>query len=185
MIIRDRVLVELRTPRCAREIREQLGLGRKAVETAMARLTRSGLIQCLTPTSLQSRLYGPTSLGELLLAELDPTGTTRVVEEAMLNLYAWVQAGSFRRWTLKHLTAELTPKALRKRILQNGVRIGSNHLHAVLRTFHAKAIADRCNGLWSLTTPGWTLRDLAFGDVHPEDFKMPEPWTRVCPKRVR
>lgn len=185
MITRNRVLVELRSPRCARELRERLGLGRKAVESAIARLARAGLIECLTPMSLQARLYAPTSLGELLLAEIDPSGTTRVVESATLNLYAWVQAGSYRRWTLKYLTSELSPKALRKRILEDCARIGTSHVHAVLRTFHGKAIADRCNGIWSLTTLGWTLRDLAFSDVHPENFKMPEPWTCVCHKRVR
>lgn len=185
MITRDRVLVELRSPRCAREIRERLGLGRKAVESAIARLARSGLIECLTPRSLQSRLYGPTSLGELLLAELDPTGTTRVVEEAILDLYAWIQAGSYRRWTMKHLTIDLTPKALRKRIVQDCARISANHVHAVLRTFDANSIADRCNGLWSLTTLGWTLRELAFGDLEATAPRVPEPWTRVCPRRVR
>src|SRR5262245_58243497 len=116
MDTRDRIILELRTPRCAREIRERLGIGRKAAESALSRLAHGGVARCLTPQVRQSRLYGLSALGRLLLAEIDPAPGRLGAAEVPLDLYAWVQAGAYRRLVLRHLTEPLRSKQLRERI---------------------------------------------------------------------
>ena len=156
---RDRLLLLLEHPRCARELRERTRMTRKAVESGIQRLVRRRLVRCITPDVRQSRLYERTALGHLLAQEIRPTAR-RVSATGHASAYAWLQAGSYRRVILRHLAVPLTARELRKLANRQHPRLGANHVHAVLRNFAELGIALRhADSSWSLTRLGETLRD--------------------------
>lgn len=183
------VLMALDSPRCAREVRERLGLKRKTTESLLARMRRRGLVTCVTPDLRQARLYALTTRGRLRAHELGAALVAEHPDRAeRWALYAWVQAGRYRRLALKHLETPLTPRALRKRIGREHDRIGANNMHGVLREFRQQGLAERVESVWRLTPAGLRLRELAFGSLTQTASNLPnglmsvpslEPWSRV------
>ena len=162
--IRLRVLVLLGLPRCAREVRERIpGSKRKQIETTMHRLRDQGLILCVTPKLLQSRLYARTALGDRLAWRLSGIQPSRshTLNQAELDLRAWICAGRYRRLVLRVMDEPMTPKQIRRRVLPLYERISPNHVHGVLRDFAARSIAQGDPWRhWRLTPLGRRLHDV-------------------------
>jgi len=167
MTRRDEVIRHLGSPRCAREIREMTGFQRKTVETILARATKAGIVRCITPRARQSRLYALTTLGRLMRLERVPESRhdRPYDEEIPWDLYAWVQAGRYRRLALKHLRNRLRPRTLRQAIKADYERIGMTHVYGVLRELKVRALVLERDGTWALTALGRELRRLAFPEI--------------------
>jgi hypothetical protein len=75
------------------------------------------------------------------------------------DLYAWAQAGNYRRLVLQHLHRPLSPRDLRKSIIAEYARMGANHVHATLRAMHERGVVHTRDGLWELTEHGRLLRE--------------------------
>lgn len=162
--IRLRVLLLLHMPRCAREVRERIpGSKRKQIETTMHRLRDQGLIVCVTPKLLQSRLYARTALADQLVWRLSGVQPSRshTLNQAELNLRSWICAGRYRRLVLRVMDEPMTPKQIRRRVLPLYQRISPNHVHGVLREFAARSIAQGDPWRhWRLTPLGRRLHDV-------------------------
>lgn len=162
--IRFRVLLLLHMPRCAREVRERIpGSKRKQIETTMHRLRDQGLIVCVTPKLLQSRLYARTALAEQLVWRQSGVQPSRshTLNQAELNLRSWICAGRYRRLVLRVMDEPMTPKQIRRRVLPLYERISPNHVHGVLREFAARSIAQGDPWRhWRLTPLGRRLHDV-------------------------
>ena len=159
--LQHRVLLRLEAPRCPRELRERIpNASRKGVETAVRRLLARRLIECVTPELRQSRLYRRTHLGRLLAEELGaPDAELPDFSESELRVYAWVQAGAYRRETLRAMDGPHTPRRLRRLVLPYHERFGATHLHTVLREFTDRGVAVRdALGMWRLTDLGRRVR---------------------------
>ncbi len=169
---RDAVLRALDAPRCAREVRERTGLGRKTVESVLRRAQGHGLVCCATPELRQSRLYELTPLGRAWMRErscaidggaVEPAqapGSSEGADAACLRTYAWVQAGTYRRLVLRNLVEPMTARRLRRRIVLEHPRIGANHVRTILRHLRGRGIARAEGGVWALTALGDHLRGI-------------------------
>lgn len=182
--LRQRMLLLLGTPRCARELFERLeGASLKAVETALQRLARNRYVECATPTQRQSRLYRRTLTGDLWIVEFadcPPKPASDYLSQNDLNTRSWVQAGKYRRLVLRALDRPMRSKENRKAALQEYERIGANHVHAVLRDFRDRGIAYRnTQGQWILTSLGRRFREIEL-DGLPERPGINAPlWSRL------
>lgn len=190
---RDAVLEVLDAPRCARELRERTGLGRKTVESALRRAQRQGLVGCATPDLRQSRLYELTPLGRAWRRERadgpidepdDPTrgellpGPINLHDTNSLLTYAWVQAGTYRRLVMRNLSEPMTARQLRRRIILEHPRIGANHVRNTLRQLRERSIAQAVDGMWTLTDLGERLRAVDLRGL-PERPRLPARWTAL------
>lgn len=156
MHTRHRILAALDGPRCPRELAERTGLHPRAVLTALSRMCTEGMVECLTPSVRQGRLFGPTVVGRLMRRERWASDASPLQESDVL-LYAFVQAGVYRRLVIEHLSEPADPKQLRQRICACHPRMGINHVHATLRELRAHGLVLRSNGVWSLTETGRRL----------------------------
>lgn len=158
MAAQDQIIRSFDGPRCARELSEHLGLSRKAVESALARLTHRGVVACVTPALRQSRLYDLTPIGRAWKASVTGTRPSALESPPPLELYAWVQAGSHRRAALRHLTGTMTAVELRPRLSPANPGMAMCHVWAVLREFRTKGLAESDRGRWRLTDVGRELQ---------------------------
>lgn len=164
MQVRDFVLPYLSSPRCPRELREHTGLPRKTVESTLVRATRAGLAMCVTPELRQARLYQLTPIGREWARQSGlplPAELADELQPSLLRVYSWVQSGYYRRLVLSHLDGAYSVRELRRRILREYQRIGSNHVRATLRDFAAHGLASRNGPLWELTDTGLTMQQMA------------------------
>jgi hypothetical protein len=176
MTVRDALLPLLDAPRCARQLRERSGCKRKAVETAIKRMADQRLVQCITPGLRQSRLYVLTPLGRLIVHEM--TGhSVPDLPDLPWPLYAWIQAGTYRRLVLRHLAHPMSPKSLRMSIVAEHKQVGANHVHTVLRDFAQRGIARNDGRTWSLSPLGEAFRRIdSQGSVEGPAIRAPL-WT--------
>ena len=140
-------------------------------------------MECVTPDILQSRLYRRSFLGELLaheLAESLPKCPHKLVDDQR-TLYAWIQAGKYRRLVLRVMVEPMTAKQIRKAVMPHFERIGANHVHTVLRHFAHKSVARRLDdGRWLLTALGRRMRDVdAEGLGALRRPPVPDAWSKV------
>ena len=96
-------------------------------------------------------------------------------------LYAWVQAGRYRRLVLRVMGEPLTTKQILKAILHHYERIGANHVHTVLWNLAHKSVARRLDdGRWMLTSKGRRLREVdAEGLASFRRPQVPNAWSSV------
>jgi DNA-binding transcriptional ArsR family regulator len=160
MNTRRRILAELDGPRCPRELAERTGLHPRAVLTALARMGRDGLVECVTPHLRQGRLFRPTMLGRLARRELARVRGDSA-PDVDVGTYAFVQAGTYRRLIVEHLDEPADPRQLRQRICTTHQRMGINHVHATLRELRARGLVVDADGVWSLTEAGRRIRSHA------------------------
>jgi len=165
MANRDRVLAVLDVPRCAREIADSLGMPANTAQTILGRLAAEGMTRCVTPQVHQARLYGLTTAGRLMRIE-QAGHPNRMNAPVMLMddlaLYAWVQAGRYRRLVLQHLHGMMSARVLRQSIMPTYPRLSMTHVYDVLRAFRARGLAvdDPVDG-WQLTPQGRRLQHAA------------------------
>lgn len=185
---RQRVLILLREPRCAREIRERLpGTHRKQIETALHRLAQDRLAECVTPGVLQSRLYRRTYIGDLLVDELigEPPRPWTVMHDDELRTRAYIQAGRYRRLVLRVVGNEDDPRTareLRKSVLPVYSRIGMGHVHQALRELMHRGVAVRDeHGRWSLTELGEKLQAIELDGLPKRPTVIRPLWERIEP----
>lgn len=185
---RQRVLILLNEPRCAREIRERVpGTRRKQIETVLQRLAQDRLIACVTPEIRQSRLYQRTYLGDLLVFEvLGELAATQVeLSRDELRTRAYVQAGRYRRLVLRVVGEDPhTARELRKSILPMYARIGMGHTHQALRELCAKSIVRRDgHGRWTLTGLGEKLQAIELDGLPERPAISRSLWERIEPTK--
>jgi DNA-binding IclR family transcriptional regulator len=164
MTIRERVLEALDAPRCAREIAERSGLPVKTVQSVLARMADEGLARCVTPQVRQARLYALTAAGRRLRREVlgewpQDAGDARPLDE--LVVYAWIQAGRYRRLVLQHLHETMTARSLRQTILPAHPRLSMTHVYDVLRAFRRRGVVEREGDGWRLSVLGERLQRVA------------------------
>ncbi|MCA9272822.1 MAG: winged helix-turn-helix transcriptional regulator [Phycisphaerales bacterium] len=154
---RESVLALLDHPRSPREIAESLGVRVKAVQSSLRRMKNARLVKVLTEAK-QSKLYTLTPLGRILREELCGDDAPLEKPHGDLDLYAWVQAGAYRRAALVCLVHPMTTRELRKRVIRLHPRIGANHLHGVMRGFASRGIAVKDQSVWRLSPLGLRLQ---------------------------
>lgn len=152
------VLGELDHPRCARELRERTGLPRKTVESSLTRMAARRIVVCVTPQIRQARLYEPTTLGRLMRLHHGHANGLRELPQEYLHLYAFVQAGQYRRLIVQCLDEPLTPKQLRRQILKHYDRIGIGHVYRVAGVLERMRLLTLDGPMYSLSRLGFSVR---------------------------
>lgn len=153
-----RVLGELDHPRCARELSDRTGLPRKTVESALVRMAARRIVVCVTPQVQQARLYEPTTFGRLMrLHQGHGNGMVQHSPE-YLELYAFVQAGRYRRLVVMCLDEPMTPKQLRRKILKHYDRMGIGHVYRVASILQHKGLLALDEPEYRLTGIGTRIR---------------------------
>jgi predicted transcriptional regulator len=165
---RDRILIALTGPRCARELADGLGLHVRAVQTAIGRLAEDNLVDCVTPDLTQARLYSLTGLGRTKRYDLT---RENIVDEPPIDwdVYACIQSGSYRRRILTALDGTLTVRQIRKSLVEQGCGMQQSHIHSTLADMQAWDLVTKEDRQgWRTTPAGSTMRNYMLALTNPQ-----------------
>ncbi|RKY12554.1 MAG: hypothetical protein DRP65_00845 [Planctomycetota bacterium] len=158
-------------PLTAKQIARKTGIPMDTCSYTIAKLTARGLLTCLNPKAMNSRLYWITELGRQCRKQLyqDKNLPYKEYDLPSVNwpLYGWL-CYSHRAAVIRFLTEPMQPSAIKRtlRIYKPNVKISANNIRDVVRLLLEKGIVQKvfvrkkAHPRYELTEVGHKLRQL-------------------------
>jgi len=168
---RGETLMAMNQPLTAKQIARKTGIPMDTCSYTIAKLTARGLLTCLNPKAMNSRLYWITELGRQCRKQLyqDKNLPYKEYDLPSVNwpLYGWL-CYSHRAAVIRFLTEPMQPSAIKRtlRIYKPNVKISANNIRDVVRLLLEKGIVQKvfvrkkAHPRYELTEVGHKLRQL-------------------------
>ena len=144
---RKAVLLSLKQPMTALQLSKKTAFNQEQCSTILGQLTLCGLVKCLNPTAIRSRLYWLTPIGILCQKKLGNDKTlpdmAKHLPDIDWELYGWV-CYNHRAAIIRILTEPMQPSDM-KRKLKNSkadMKISANNIRDVVKLFLQKGIVQ-------------------------------------------
>ena len=168
---RKKIFIAINQPLTAKQLSKRVGIPVDTCSYLIAKFTFKGLLTCLNPGAIKSRLYGLTEFGIRCRKELHQILRLPHKEynkpDINWHLYGWVNF-NHRSAILKILTSPMQPAEIKKvlRIRRPNVKISANNVRDIIKLFLARNIVSpvkirkKAHPRYELTDLGTKLRQL-------------------------
>ena len=158
-------------PVTAKQLSQRTGIPVDTSSYLLAKLKIKGLLTCLNPGAIKSRLYGLTEFGIRCRKQLHQVLGLPHKEynkpDINWHLYGWVNF-NHRSAIIKILTTPMQPAEIKKvlRIRRPNIKISANNVRDIIKLFLARDIVrpvkirKRAHPRYELTDLGTKLRQL-------------------------
>ena len=166
-----KILMTINQPLTAKQLSKRVGIPVDTCSYLVAKFTFKGLLTCLNPGAIKSRVYGFTEFGIRCRKQLHH-GLGLLYKEYNLpdinwHLYGWVNF-NHRSAIIKILTIPMQPAEIKKvlRIRRPNIKISANNIRDIIKLFLARNIVGpvkirkKAHPRYELTDLGTKLRQL-------------------------
>ena len=168
---RKKILLAINQPLTAKQLSQRTGIPVDTSSYLLAKLKIKGLLICLNPDAIKSRVYWLTELGircrKQLHQDLDLLYKEYNLPDINWHLYGWVNF-NHRSAIIKILTIPMQPAEIKKvlRIRRPNIKISANNVRDIIKLFLARDIVSpvkirkKAHPKYELTDLGTKLRQL-------------------------
>ncbi len=168
---RKKILIAINQPVTAKQLSKRIGIPVDTCSYLVAKFTFKGLLICLNPGAIKSRLYGLTKFGIRCRKQLHLDSNLLYKEynlpDINWHLYGWVNF-NHRSAIIKILTIPMQPAEIKKvlRIRRPNIKISANNVRDIIKLFLARDIVSpvkirkKAHPRYELTDLGTKLRQL-------------------------
>ena len=168
---RKKILIAINQPITAKQLSQRVGIPVDTCSYLVAKFTFKGLLICLNPSAIKSRLYWLTEFGircrKQLHQGLDLLHKEYNLPDINWHLYGWVNF-NHRSAIIKTLTTPMQPAEIKKvlRIHRPNIKISANNVRDIIKLFLARDIVrpmkirKKAHPRYELTDLGTKLRQL-------------------------
>lgn len=168
---RKRILIAINQPLTAKQLSKRVGIPVDTCCYLVAKLTFKGILTCLNPDTIKSRLYGLTEFGIRCRNQLHQVLGLPHKEYNMpdinWHLYGWINF-NHRSVIIKILNTPMQPAEIKKvlRIHRPNIKISANNIRDIIKLFLARDIVrpvkirKKVHPRYELTDLGIKLRQL-------------------------
>ena len=168
---RKKIFIAINQPLTAKQLSKRVGIPVDTCSYLIAKFTFKGLLTCLNPGAIKSRLYGLTEFGIRCRKELHQILRLPHKEynkpDINWHLYGWVNF-NHRSAIIKILTTPMQPAEIKKvlRIRHPNIKISANNVRDIIKLFLARDIVrpvkirKKAHPRYELTDLGTKLRQL-------------------------
>ena len=168
---RKKILLAINHPVTAKQLSQRTGIHRDTSSYLLAKLKIKGLLICLNPDAIKSRVYWLSEFGircrKQLHQDLGLLYKEYNLPDINWHLYGWVNF-NHRSAIIKILTSPMQPAKIKKvlRIRRPNVKISANNVRDIIKLFLARDIVSpikirkKAYLRYELTDLGTKLRQL-------------------------
>ncbi len=168
---RKKILIAINQPLTATQLSKRVGIPVDTCCYLLAKFTFKGLLTCLNPGAIKSRLYGLAEFGIRCRKQLYQILRLPYKEynkpDINWHLYGWVNF-THRSAIIKILTTPMQPAEIKKvlRIRHPKIKISANNVRDIIKLFLARNIVrpvkirNKAHLKYELTDLGTKLRQL-------------------------
>jgi hypothetical protein len=168
---RKKILIAVSQPMTAKQLSRTTGIPVDTCSYLISKFTFKGVLICLNPSAVKSRLYWFTKFGircrKQLHQVLDLPYEEYTLPDIDWHLYGWVNF-NHRTAVIKTLTAPMQPSEIKRflRVHRSGVRISANNIRDIIKLFSARSIVrpvkikKKAHPRYELTELGTKFRQL-------------------------
>lgn len=137
---RKSILLNLKQPMTALQLSKKTKLNRDQCSLILGQLTLCGLVKCLNPIAIRSRLYWLTPIGILCQKKLTNDKTlpdiVKHLPDIDWELYGWV-CYNHRAAIIRALTEPMQPTVVKRKIKQQNpkIKMSANNVRDVMKLF--------------------------------------------------
>ena len=168
---RKNILIAINQPLTAKQLSKKVGIPVDTCSYLIAKFTFKGLLTCLNPGAIKSRLYGLTEFGIRCRKQLYQILRLPHKEynkpDINWHLYGWVNF-NHRSAIIKILITPMQPAEIKRvlRIRRPNIKISANNVRDIIKLFLARNIVraveirKKAHPRYELTDLGTKLRQL-------------------------
>ena len=168
---RKKVLMAINQPVTAKQLSKKTGIPMDTSSYLLAKLKIKGLLICLNPGAIKSRVYWLTEFGircrKQLYHDLNLLYEEYDLPDVDWHLYGWVNF-THRSAIIKILTSPMQSAGIKKvlRIRRPNIKISANNVRDIIKLFLARNIVrpvkirKKAHPRYELTDSGTKLRQL-------------------------
>ena len=168
---RKKILIAVNQPVTAKQLTRRTGIPADTCSYLLGRFTIKGILICLNPGAIKSRLYWLTKIGIRFRKQLHQDLSMTYKEYTLLNidwhLYGWINF-NHRKAIIRILTIPMQPSEIKRvlRIHRSSVKISANNIRDIIKLFLARNIVrpvkirKKAHPRYELTDLGIKLRQL-------------------------
>ena len=168
---RKKILIAVSQPMTAKQLSRKTGIPVDTCSYLISKFTFKGVLICLNPSAIKSRLYWITKFGircrKQLHQVLDLPYKGYTLPDIDWHLYGWVNF-NHRAGIIKILIIPMQPSEIKRtlRIHSSSIKISANNIRDIIKLFLARSIVrpviikKKAHPRYELTDLGTKLRQL-------------------------